>query len=66
MSDRKPVIMDRRTAPFGTCEICRKGNEELRPYGPNGERVCFGCGMKDEATTGKRFMQVVFKERFDA
>jgi hypothetical protein len=27
--------------------------DELRPYGPKGERICFDCGMKDEATTDK-------------
>ena len=29
------------------CELCGKF-DELRPYGPNGESVCFDCGMKDE------------------
>ena len=30
-----------------TCDLC--GNlEETRPYGPNGEEVCFDCGMKDK------------------
>lgn len=63
---RGPVVMDRRVLPYGTCELCSAQGKELRPYGPNGERICFPCGMRDEATTGKRFMQVVFKERFDA
>jgi hypothetical protein len=32
------------------CEFC--GNlDELRPYGPNRERICYDCAMKDEATT---------------
>jgi len=31
-----------------TCELCG-AQEECRPYGPKGEQVCFGCGMKDEA-----------------
>ena len=63
---QRPVVMDRRRLPFGTCELCGEQGKELRPYGPNGERICFACGMKDEATTGKRFMQTVFKEGFDA
>lgn len=29
------------------CDLCGK-IAELRPYGPNGECVCFACGMKDE------------------
>jgi len=36
------------------CDICGK-IAELRPYGPNGECICFECGMKDEATTAKMF-----------
>jgi hypothetical protein len=36
------------------CELC--GNEaETRPYGPNGENVCFPCGMKDEAAAVRQF-----------
>ena len=37
-----------------SCELCGKKGE-LRPYGLNGERICFECGMKDEKTTGKMF-----------
>ena len=29
------------------CDLCGQV-AELRPYGPNGEAVCFPCGMKDE------------------
>lgn len=36
------------------CELCGKV-ADLRPYGPNGESICFQCGMKDEATTKKMF-----------
>ena len=32
-----------------TCELCGTV-AELRPYGPNGERICYECGMKDEET----------------
>lgn len=35
-----------------TCELCGK-EDELRPYGPDGERICFECGMKDKETTEK-------------
>jgi hypothetical protein len=53
----------------GKCQLCGAENEDLRPYGPNGECICFTCGMKDEATTAKQFGKllgdsdtVVFKE----
>lgn len=36
--------------PDGICEYCGK-KDELRPYGKNGERICFECGMKDPKTT---------------
>ncbi len=36
------------------CELCGK-IDELRPYGPKGENICFDCGMKDETTTAKMF-----------
>jgi hypothetical protein len=40
------------------CDLCGK-IAELRPYGPNGEAICFECGMKDEATTQQQFVQVL-------
>lgn len=43
------------------CELCGK-LAELRPYGPNGEHICFACGMKDEALTKRQFRRVVFGE----
>lgn len=42
--------------PDGTCELCGKV-DELRPYGPHGENICFSCGMKDEASTKRMFAQ---------
>ena len=51
--------------PNAVCEYCA-AYKELRPYGPNGERICFECGMKDEETTKRRFKQHVFGEGFDA
>jgi hypothetical protein len=41
------------------CEICG-AFEELRPYGPNKERICYGCGMKDRATTEKMMDAYLF------
>lgn len=36
------------------CDLCG-AIAELRPYGPNGECVCFTCGMKNEPAAVKRF-----------
>lgn len=54
------MILDRRDphAFDGKCELCG-ARGELRPYGPNNENICFDCGMRDEATTGKRFAEII-------
>ena len=41
------------------CELCGKV-AELRPYGPNGEDVCFPCGMKDEEAAKRAMNKLVF------
>lgn len=46
------------------CELCGV-IDECRPYGPNGEQICFDCGMKDEATTRKRMDHYIFGEPLD-
>jgi hypothetical protein len=38
----------------GDCQLCGK-TEELRPYGPNDEWICFDCGQLDHETTKKKF-----------
>jgi hypothetical protein len=40
--------------PDGKCDLCGSV-EETRPYGPNGEEVCFTCGMKNEAAMERQF-----------
>jgi hypothetical protein len=40
----------------GKCEFCG-AEEELRPYGPNNENICYKCGMKDEETTSRKFKE---------
>lgn len=40
------------------CQMCGKV-DELRPYGPNGEEVCFDCAMKDEAAARRGFRKLV-------
>lgn len=42
----------------GTCAFCGK-EAELRPYGPEGESICFKCGMKDEETTKRKFKEAM-------
>lgn len=49
--------------PPAVCEMCKK-LDELRPYGPNGERVCFECGMKDPQAADRGFaLYVLAKAR---
>lgn len=38
------------------CDLCGK-IAELRPYGPNGEAVCFECGMKNEGAAIQQFLK---------
>lgn len=50
--------------PDRKCELCG-AIAETRPYGPNGERVCFKCGMKDEAAAKRGFARLVLGEDVD-
>lgn len=43
------------------CELCGK-SEETRPYGPNGERICFACGEKNPEITQKRMANYLFSD----
>lgn len=40
--------------PEQTCDLCGSF-EETRPYGPNGENVCFACGMKNKQAAMSQF-----------
>lgn len=51
---RLGVIEAEPISPDDRCELCG-AIEETRPYAPNGERVCFDCGMKDEAAAVRGF-----------
>lgn len=53
------VVIDRTEVPTGKCEMCGE-NEELRPYGPKGEWVCFDCAMKDEEAAKRQLRRIVF------
>lgn len=48
------------------CEMCGV-IEETRPYGPNGEEICFDCAMNKvgEETVNKRMQQYIFGEEND-
>jgi len=48
--------------PMQVCEMCGV-IDECRPYGPNGEQICFECGMKNEETTRKKMGQYIFGEK---
>jgi hypothetical protein len=41
------------------CELCG-AVAETRPYGPNGERICYDCAMKNKATTEKMMGKFLF------
>lgn len=40
--------------PPEKCELCG-AIEECRPYGPNGENICFSCGMKNKEAAEAAF-----------
>ena len=46
----KPVVVIGGDHGEQQCDLCGKV-AELRPYGPNGEAICFECSMKDKKTT---------------
>lgn len=48
--------------PPQACELCGVV-EECRPYGPNGEQICFSCGMKDPETTQKKMTEYILGEK---
>lgn len=43
------------------CDLCGK-IAELRPYGPNGECVCYECGMLDKAAAKRGLCKLLFGE----
>lgn len=47
--------------PPQVCEACGV-IAECRPYGPNGEQICFDCAMKDEETTTRKMNEYIFGE----
>ena len=52
-------IVTEATEP-AKCFYCHRVRE-LRPYGPQGQGICFDCGMHNRAETEKQFAK-----RFEA
>jgi hypothetical protein len=46
------------------CELCGT-KAELRPYGPNRERICVTCGRKDLETTYRMINEAVMQSLED-
>lgn len=49
------VILE--VTPPAKCELCGK-MAELRPYGPNGEQICFQCGKNNPEATRRAMAQM--------
>jgi hypothetical protein len=47
--------------PDAKCDLCGK-IDELRPYGPRGENICFDCAQKDPETTERQMNRILFGE----
>jgi len=59
VSERIGDLIIIEAEPDSRCELCGS-IEETRPYGPNGERVCFKCGMKNEPATIRQMNKKLF------
>jgi len=47
---------------FDYCTRCGK-HDELRPYGKNGARVCFECGMSDKEEMNRQMAKLFSDNR---
>lgn len=61
MTERRGETVVIEAEGDGVCAFC-KATAELRPYGPNRERICFECAMKDEKTTRRIFYRDILGE----
>jgi len=59
MSRRVGNIIIIEPEPDDVCDLCGKV-DELRPYGPNGELICYDCGMKNQEVTYRMMCRVLF------
>lgn len=51
--------------PNKTCELCGSVTD-CRPYGPNGEQICFPCGQKDPIATKIKATEWLLGKPLDA
>lgn len=56
MTRRKGKVLYLEAEKPQQCDLCGK-IAELRPYGPNGECVCFPCGMKNPEAAERQFVR---------
>jgi hypothetical protein len=54
------IVILGEESPDAKCDYCGK-IDELRPYGKNGAKICYDCGMKPEnkAQTEAAFLAVL-------
>lgn len=57
---QRPKLVMIDGSKHAECKLCGQV-EELRPYGPNDEMICFDCAMKDPATA-ERKRAALFKD----
>lgn len=58
MTHRRGDVLYLATEKPQQCDLCGK-IAELRPYGPNGECICFACGMKNGGAAVRQFLRRV-------
>ncbi|MCI0351471.1 MAG: hypothetical protein L0Z53_18770 [Acidobacteriales bacterium] len=59
MSRRVGNVTIIEATPPAQCELCG-AVEELRPYGPNGESICFKCAQRTPEATEKQMARILF------
>lgn len=60
--DRGVLIQEH---PLGRCQLCG-AVAETRPYGPNGEDVCFDCGPGSKDPAARAAAERAFARRMSA
>lgn len=58
MSERIGDVFHIHETPPAECEMCGR-LEELRPYGPNGESICFNCALIDIDAAKRQFAKML-------
>lgn len=59
MSRREGDLIIIEPEPDDVCDLCGKV-DELRPYGPKGELICFECGQKNPEVTKRMMNRILF------